>query len=143
MKKQAIFHAAVLAALLGAAGMAQAQATCIPAQPDPSVGGQASTMTPAGVANPPQRPDNSMPASRESVKAEARVQNRNNANSMVPKGEATTTVNHQPNAMPQPTGEMSRAEVSQTGRKVKPQFGQKGERPDVVTNPTDKTGTPK
>jgi len=67
---------------------------------------------------------------------------RNNANSVVPKGEASTTVNHQPNAMPQPTGEMSRAEVSQTGRKVKPQFGQKGERPDVVTNPTDKTGTP-
>jgi hypothetical protein len=99
-------------------------------------------MTPAGVANPPQRPDASMPISREAVKAEARVQNRNNANSVVPKGEASTTVNHQPNAMPQPTGEMSRAEVSQTGRKVKPQFGQKGERPDVVTNPTDKTGTP-
>ena len=26
-------------------------------------------------------------------------------------------------------------------RKVKPQFGQKGERPNVVTNPTDKAGT--
>jgi uncharacterized membrane protein len=127
--KHATFHATVLAALLGTAGIAMAQTTSVPAAPDPSVGGQASTMTPSGVANPPQRPDNSMPASREAVKAEARVQNRNNANSMVPKGEATTTVNHQPNAMPQPTGEMSRAEVSQTGRKAKPQFGQKGERP--------------
>jgi len=140
--KQITFHATVLAALLGMAGIASAQATSMPAQPDPSVGGEASTMTPAGVANPPQRPDASMPISREAVKAEARVQNRNNANSVVPKGEASTTVNHQPNAMPQPTGEMSRAEVSQTGRKVKPQFGQKGERPEVVTNPTDKTGTP-
>ncbi|MGJ7566932.1 serine/threonine protein kinase [Variovorax sp. GB1R11] len=141
--KSSTFHATVLAALLGTASMAMAQTTSIPAAPDASVGGEASTMTPAGVANPPQRPDNSMPNSREAVKAEARAQNRNNANSMVPKGEASTTFNHQPNATPQPTGEMSRAEVSQTGRKVKPQFGQKGERPDVATNPTDKTGTPK
>ncbi|SCX70717.1 serine/threonine protein kinase [Variovorax sp. EL159] len=141
--KQVIFRAAALAALMGTAGMALAQTTSLPAQPDPAVGGQASTMSPAGVANPPQQPDNSMPASREAVKAEARAQNRNNDNSTVPKGEATTTVNHQPNAMPQPTGEMSRAEVNQQARKVKPQFGQKGERPEVVTNPTDKTGTPK
>lgn len=141
--KHSTLRATVLAALLGTAGIAMAQTTSIPAAPDPAVGGQASTMSPAGVANPPQRPDNSMPASREAVKAEARAQNRNNANSMVPKGEASTTVNAQPNAMPQPTGDMSRAEVSQTGRKVKPQFGQKGERPEVVTNPTDKTGTPK
>ena len=141
--KHATFHATVLAALLATAGLAMAQTTSVPAAPDASVGGQASTMTPAGVPNPPQRPDNSMPASREAVKAEARAHNRSNATNMVPKGEATTTVNHQPNAMPQPTGEMSRAEVSQTGRKVKPQFGQKGERPEVVTNPTDKTGTPK
>lgn len=141
--KQAIFRTAVLAALMGTAGIALAQTTSIPAQPDPSVGGEASTMTPAGVANPPQRPDNSMPASREAVKSEARAQNRNNNNSMVPKGEATTTVNHQPNAMPQPTGERSRAEVSQEARKVKPRFGEKGERPEVATNPTDKTGTPK
>jgi hypothetical protein len=143
MKQQTgIFRGAVLVVLMGAAGAAMAQATSIPAQPDPSVSGEASTMTPAGVANPPQRPDASMPASREAVKAEARAQNRNNANSMVPKGEATTTVNHQPNAMPRPTGEMSRAEVSQQARKVKPQFGQRGERPEVPTNPTEKTGTP-
>ncbi|QNK70324.1 serine/threonine protein kinase [Variovorax sp. PAMC26660] len=110
--KQVIFRTTVLAALMGTAGIALAQAP-------------------------------SEPASRESVKAEARVQNRNNDNSMVPKGEATTTVNHQPNAMPQPTGERSRAEVSQEARKVKPHFGEKGERPEVATNPTDKTGTPK
>jgi len=60
MKHQTAFHATVLAALLGAAGIAMAQTTSIPAQPDPSVGGEASTMTPAGVANPPQRPDNSV-----------------------------------------------------------------------------------
>ncbi len=143
MRHQASIRAILFAALLGGASLAMAQATSIPAQPNPSVGGQASTMTPAGVANPPQRPDYTMPASRDAVKAEARAHNRNNANNPVPKGEVTTTVNSQPNAMPQPTGEMSRAEVSQTGRKVAPRFGEKGERPDVVTNPTDKTGTPK
>jgi hypothetical protein len=127
---------------MATAGAAMAQATSIPAQPDPAVGGQASTQTPSGVPNPPQRPDASMPNSREAVKAEARAHNRNNANNLVPKGEASTTVNAQPNAVPRPTGEMSRAEVSQQARKTKPQFGQKGERPDVPTNPTGKTGTP-
>ena len=112
--KQGLIHATLFAGLLGVAAIGNAQTT-----------------------------DSSMPASRDAVKSEARVQNRNNANSMVPKGEATTTINHQPNAMPQPTGEMSRAEVSQQARKVKPQFGQKGERPEVPTNPTEKTGTPK
>ncbi|MDQ0573216.1 hypothetical protein QFZ42_005050 [Variovorax paradoxus] len=140
--KHGIFHATVLAGLMAAAGAAMAQATSIPAQPDPAVGGQASTQTPSGVPNPPQRPDSSLPNSREAVKAEARAHNRNNTNNLVPKGEASTTVNSQPNALPQPTGEMSRAEVSQQARKTKPQFGQRGERPEVPTNPTDKTGTP-
>jgi len=140
--KQGFLATTVLAGLMGVAGMASAQTTSIPAQPDPAVAGQASTKTPAGVGNPTQRPDGSNPASRDAVKSEARVHNRNNANNPVPKGEATTTVNHQPNAMPQPTGEMSRSEVSQTGRKVKPHFGEKGERPEVPTNPKDKTGTP-
>lgn len=140
--KHAVFHATVLAGLMAATGAAMAQATSIPAQPDPAVGGQASTQTPSGVPNPPQRPDASMPNSREAVKAEARAHNRNNVNNPVPKGEASTTVNAQPNAMPQPTGAKSRAEVSQQARKTKPQFGQKGERPDVPTNPTEKTGTP-
>lgn len=142
--KQRILATSVLAGLMGMAGLAIAQsAPSVPAQPDPAVGGQASTKTPAGVANPTQRPDGSNPASRDMVKSEARIHNRNNANNNVPKGEATTTVNHQPNAVPQPTGEMSRTEVSQAGRKVKPHFGEKGERPEVPTNPTDKTGTPK
>lgn len=143
MKQRILATSALLAGLMGLAGLATAQGTtAMPAQPDPSVAGQASTKTPAGVGNPTQRPDGSNPASRDMVKSEARIHNRNNANNNVPKGEATTTVNHQPNAMPQPSGEMSRAEVSQTARKVKPRFGAKGERPEVPTNPTDKTGTP-
>lgn len=144
--KQARQHfaaAAFLAGLMGLSGAAVAQtAPVVPAQPDPAVAGQASTKTPAGVANPTQRPDGSMPASRDAVKSEARIHNRSNATNNVPKGEATTTVNHQPNAIPAPMGERTRTEVSQTGRKVKPQFGNKGERPEVPTNPTDKTGTP-
>ena len=142
--KQRFLATTVFAGLIGISGLAMAQGTtAIPAQPDPAVGGQASTKTPAGVANPTQRPDGSNPASREVVKSEARIHNRSNATNNVPKGEATTTVNHQPNAIPAPTGEMSRAEVSQTGRKVQPHFGAKGERPEVPTNPIDKTGTPK
>ena len=140
--KQGFIATTVLAGLMGFAGATIAQTTSMPAQPDPAKGGQASTKTPAGVANPTQRPDGSNPASRDAVKAEARAHNRNNANNPVPKGEATTTVNAQPNAMPQPTGEQSRTEVSQQARKVKPRFGEKGERPEVPTNPTDKTGTP-
>jgi len=141
--KQRFVATTVLVGLLGGAGLALAQgSTVMPAQPDPAVAGQASTKTPAGVANPTQRPDGSNPASRETVKSEARIHNRSNATNNVPKGEATTTVNHQPNAFQAPTGEMSRTEVSQTGRKVQPHFGEKGERPEVPTNPTDKTGTP-
>lgn len=141
--KQRFLATTLLAGLIGASGLAMAQGTtAIPAQPDPAIGGQASTKTPAGVANPTQKPDGSNPASRDMVKSEARVHNRSNATNNVPKGEATTTVNHQPNAMPAPTGEVSRAEVSQTARKEKPRFGAKGERPEVPTNPTDKTGTP-
>ena len=140
--KQGFIATTVLAGLMGFAGATIAQTTSMPAQPDPAKGGQASTKTPAGVANPTPRPDGSNPASRDAVKAEARAHNRNNANNPVPKGEATTTVNAQPNAMPQPTGEQSRTEVSQQARKVKPRFGEKGERPEVPTNPTDKTGTP-
>jgi hypothetical protein len=142
--KQGLIASTVLAGMLGLSGaaLAQSTSTSIPAQPDPSKGAEASTKTPAGAVNPTQRPDGTAPASREAVKAEARAHNRNNANNLVPKGEASTTVNAQPNAMPQPTGEMSRTQVSQEGRKVKPQFGQRGERPDVPTNPKDKTGTP-
>jgi len=140
--KQSILRTTVFAGLMGMATASFAQGTSIPAQPDPSVAGEGSTMTPSGVPNPPQRPDGTAPVSRESVKAEARAHNYNNANNPVPKGEATTTVNNQPNAVPQPTGEMSRAEVSQLGRKAWPRFGEPGERPDVPTNPVDRTGTP-
>lgn len=140
--KQGLFASTVFAGLMGLATATLAQTSAIPAQPDPSAGGQASTRAPSGVANPTQRPDGSAPASRAAVRAEARAHNRNNANNPVPKGEASTTVNNQPNAVPQPTGEMSRMEVSQEARKQKPQFGQRGERPEVPTNPSDRTGTP-
>jgi len=141
--KRALIASTVLTGLMGLAGAGFAQTAAVPAQPDPAKGGQASTKSPAtGVANPTQRPDGSEPASRAVVKEEARAHNRNNANNPVPKGEASTTVNNQPNAMPAPTGETSRAEVRADARKVKPAFGQKGERPDVPTNPKEKTGTP-
>lgn len=143
MKQQGLIHGAVLAGLMGLGSIAAAQTSSMPAQPDPAVGGQASTRTPAGVANPTQRPDGSAPASRDAVKSEARIHNRNNVTNNVPKGEASTIVNHQPNAVIPPAGEMSRTEVSQSGRKVTPEFGEKGERPEVPTNPLDKTGTPK
>ncbi|OUM01471.1 serine/threonine protein kinase [Variovorax sp. JS1663] len=140
---RASISTAVLAGLMGLAGATYAQTTSVPAQPDPAKGGQASTKSvPGGVANATQRPDGTDPASREAVRAEARAHNRNNVNNSVPKGEATTTVNGQPNAMPRPTGEVSRTEVSMETRKVRPRFGNPGERPEVPTNPTDRTGTP-
>ena len=61
---------------------------------------------------------------------------------MVPKGEASTTTNNQPNATPS-TGAMTRSEVKTDSRNLKPQAGQKGERPEVPTNPVSATGTPK
>jgi hypothetical protein len=127
------------AALIG--GSAFAQTSAVPAAPDPAVGGQASTKTPTGVGNPTQRPDGSNPASRDSVKSEARAAHKNTATTDLPKGEATTTINNRPNPA-QPTGAMSRAEVKPTKNELKPQMGKKGERPDVPTNPTEKTGTP-
>ncbi|MGJ7512132.1 serine/threonine protein kinase [Variovorax sp. GT1P44] len=123
-------------------GAALAQTTAVPAAPDPAVGGQATTKTPAGVANPTQRPDGSKPASREMVKSEARSAHKNTATTDLPKGEATTTMNNQPNPA-QPTGAMTRAEIKPTSSELKPQMGKVGERPDVPTNPTEKTGTPK
>ena len=140
--KRVSIATALCAGLMGLAGTSFGQVTSVPAQPDPARGGEASTKTPGGAVNPPQRPDGSEPVSREAVRAEARAHNRNNANNPVPKGEATTTVRGQPNAMPAPTGEMSRYDVSMQGRKPKPRFGEPGERPDVPTNPIDRTGTP-
>ncbi|MEJ8822739.1 serine/threonine protein kinase [Variovorax humicola] len=140
--KQRLFAIHCMTGLLVLASTALAQTTAVPATPDPAVGGQASTKTPAGVANPTQRPDGSEPASRADVKAEARMENRNTANTTVPKGEPSTMTNNQPNAAQQ-TGQLSRAEVKPTRNELKPQIGKKGERPDVPTNPTEKTGTPK
>lgn len=127
--------------LLGLSSVTLAQTTAVPAAPDPAKGGQASTKTPSGVANPTQRPDGSKPASREVVKSEARTENRSAANTTVPKGEPSTMSNNQPNAA-QPTGALSRADVKPSTSDLKPQAGAKGERPDVPTNPKDKTGTP-
>ena len=122
--------------------LAFSQTTSMPAAPDPAVGGQASTKTPAGLPNPTQRPGGAMPISRESVKSEARMENKNTATSTTPKGEASTMTNGKPNAA-QPVGAMSRAEVKPTARELKPQAGKAGERPDVPTNPAEVTGTPK
>ena len=128
--------------LLGLTNTTLAQTSVVPAAaPDPAKGGQASTKNPAGVANPTQRPDGSAPASREAVKSEALSENRSPANTTVPKGEPSTMTNNQPNAS-QPTGAMSRAEVKPGKNELKPQVGVKGERPDVPTNPKEKTGTP-
>jgi len=134
---------AALVGLLGFSVASLAQTTSVPAAPDPAKGGQASTKAPsAGPANPTQRPDGTNPASREAVKSEARVENRSPANTAVPKGEPSTMTNNQPNAS-QRTGAMSRSEVKPTTNELKPQLGAKGERPDVPTNPAEKTGTPK
>lgn len=132
---------AAAAIVLSLSNASFAQTTAVPAAPDPAKGGQASTKTPAGVANPTQRPDGSNPASREAVKSEARAENRSPANTVVPKGEPTTMTNNQPNA-PQSTGAVTRAEVKPSKNELKPQAGVKGERPDVPTNPKEKTGTP-
>ena len=130
----------VAAGVLAFSAATSAQTTAVPAAPNPSVGGQASTQTPAGVPNPTQKPAG-MANSREAVRSEARTENRNPANTAVPKGEPSTMTNNQPNAA-QPTGAMTRAEVRPTKNELKPQLGQQGERPDVPTNPKGETGTP-
>ena len=48
----------------------------------------------------------------------------------------------QPNATP-PVGQRTREEVRQGALHQARPFGDKGERPDVPTNPTTSTGTPK
>jgi hypothetical protein len=141
MKLKFITAAAAFAGILSVTTASFAQTTAIPAAPDPAKGGQGSTKSPAGVVNPTQRPDGSNPVSRESVKAEARADNRSPSNTDTPKGEPSTMTNNQPNA-PERTGAMTRAEVKPTRDELKPQLGAKGERPDVPTNPKDKTGTP-
>jgi len=118
LKSVAVF----VSGMLIVAGSALAQSTAVPAAPDPAVGGQASTKTPAGVANPTQRPDGSAPASRDAVKAEARMENKSPANTTTPKGEPSTMTNNQPNAA-QPTGQLTRADVKPTRNELQPQMG--------------------
>lgn len=139
--KAKLISATVAAGVIAFCAAASAQTTAVPAAPNPSVGGQASTQTPAGVPNPTQKPAG-MVNSREAIRSEARIENRSPSNTMVPKGEASTMTNNQPNAA-QPTGAMTRAEVRPTRNELKPQLGQKGERPEVPTNPKSETGTPK
>lgn len=129
-----------MASLAAAAGIASAQTTSVPAT-DAGVAGQASTQTPAGVPNPPQRPDGSVPTTRAQVRAEAAAQNKNPANSNTPGGEPSTMRNNQPNTST-PVGQMNRAEVRQEAVKPTPRLGEKGERPEVPTNPKNATGTP-
>jgi hypothetical protein len=137
-----IIRTAIVAGVTAWSGLTFAQMTSTPAAPNPSVGGQASTMSPAGVPNPTQRPDGTDPAARGAVRADARADNHSPANTATPGGQASTMTNNQPNATPQ-TGAMTRNQVRPTSYDLKPQMGQKGERPDVPTNPEAKTGTPK
>lgn len=139
--KRITVSALVAAGLLAASLAASAQTTSVPAT-QPGVAGQASTMTPAGVPNPPQRPDNSQPNSRDGVRMGAVWNNHNQANTNTPGGEASTTLNSQPNATPR-VGERTRAEVRQETLHQPRPFGYTGERPAVATNPIDSTGTPK
>lgn len=132
------FSPLVLSVLMVAAGSVSAQ----PAT-NTSPAGQASTESAAGVPNPTQRPDGSMPASRSAIKSEARAQNKDSANSDTPMGQASTMRDGQPNATPQPMSGMTRGEVQQTARKTRRPMGAKGEQPDVPTNPPTSGGTPK
>ncbi|MDM0111728.1 serine/threonine protein kinase [Variovorax sp. J22R133] len=103
-----------------------------------ALGGAAMAQKPAAPVDTGQTPN-----VRANVRAEGAAEHKKSANTLAPAGEPSTMTNHQPNLQPIPTGERSRAEVREDAKHVKPQFGQKGERPDVPTNPTDKTGTPK
>ena len=118
-----LISSALLAGMLAVAGNAMAQ------KPD--------TVQPGASVD--------APVSRDAVRTEARIHNRTPANSLTPGGEASTTINHQPNMMPKPISDTTRAEVRQQTYKATPTFpgGEKGERPDVPTNPAHETGTPK
>jgi hypothetical protein len=132
------FAPAIAAALLAAGAAAVAQIA--PATPQTT--GEGSTLSRTGVPNPTQSPDTAMPNSRASVKAEARMNNHNLANSNTPPGQASTTTNHQPNATPM-VSQRTRGEVRQEALHQPRPFGDTGERPNnVPTNPTTHTGTP-
>lgn len=141
MRDQGLLSVAT-AAVLGLRGLS-AMAQDKPAAPDASKGGEGSTiLLENGTPNPAQRPDGTASVSRDAMKSEARVANRAKT---IPTGEASTVgeMTKQPNETTQTTGDMLRKEVSMAGRKPKPTRGDKGERPDVPTNPSVGGGTPK
>ncbi|VWX61138.1 conserved exported hypothetical protein [Burkholderiales bacterium 8X] len=134
MKKTAF----IAFALTLAAAAATAQTTVAPASGN--VGGQASTQSTTGVPNPTQRPDGTMPAARADVKSGARMEAHDPKTSMVPKGQASTVVNGQPNATP-PVGGVSRAEVkAETRQAAAASRTGPGEKPAVPTNPQGPAG---
>lgn len=127
-----------------AAGLMAVGASAIAQTAVPATQGQQSTMTPAGVPNPTQRPDGTMPAQRDNVRAEARANNRMPDNTTTPSGQASTMMQGKPNATP-PVNQNTRAEVradTKADMQRRP-YGNTGERPDVPTNPKNMTGTPK
>lgn len=131
-------HLLAAAGILATASLAHAQTTVPNSGP-----GEASTKTLAGEPNPTQRPGAGMPNDRSAVRAEARANNRSQTTTNAPgSGEASTKIMAQPNATP-PVGQRTREEVRQGALPTKRPFGDKGERPDVPTNPTTSTGTPK
>ena len=134
-----VFSSLVFSVLIAAGTVSAQPATTI--VPAPS--GEPSTESAAGVPNPTQRPNGSMPASRSAIKAEARAQNKNPANSDTPMGEASTVRNGQPNATPRPKSGISRDEVRNSAAKSRQPMSVKGEKPDVPTNPSTNDGTPK
>lgn len=129
------------AGVLAAASLAHAQSN--PATVPVMKAGEASTQTPAGEPNPTQRPGVGMPADRAAVRAGAVMNNQNPSTTAVPpSGEASTRVMGQSNATP-PVGQRTREEVREGAKHTPRPFGATGERPDVPTNPTTYTGTPK
>jgi hypothetical protein len=124
MKQQQLISSALLAGMLalsGTAAMAQ--------KPDPvRIDGNAAA-----------------PQTRAEVRAGAQANNHSPANTLTPAGEPSTMTNDQPNMTPLPVSDTTRAEVRQQVLKTKPHLvgGEKGERPDVPTNPKHETGTPK
>ncbi len=127
------------AGLLAASAGAMAQATV------PATQGQASTMTTTGVPNPTQRPEGTMPAQRDNVRAEAKANARMQNNTTTPSGQASTMMNGQPNKTPS-VNQKSRAEVrADTKAEMRARPMGPGEKTAVPTNPqgAQPGGTPK
>lgn len=124
------------------ASASMAQPAAVPATGN--VAGQASTQTQAGVPNPTQRPSGAMPNTRADVKAGARAESRMPDTSKVPRAEASTMVDGQPNAA-KSVNERSRASVRSEARTPTKQnkTGMAVGTSSQPTNPGDGSGTPK